>query len=769
MRKDSESERKQVEKLRKEAADDDFIIKQENDDSDESNNYSIQSDEEKYEIIERDLNLISEIEQLLDYSIISKIMRLFNFNLNSLNKFSGSDNFKEIENLKRDNIAKYIFNLFQRIVIKINSPWIFYQVEYLSIIQELLNNKLFSEDAYFNGLKALFLGIIKSFFELFKKNKLLLIESLFHFSGPIHKNQILNDYDYIELNDDYNDNDNEQRDKNNLVGDRESNQEHKERRWEENDSEADAVYDGKILFERDNEAEANKNKKKKKDVLDKELEELELLKWTENEDMVLIDNYFEFKDNENYIHILDKLFPLKTAKDIKHRIKTLKLKKGYEKAIRVLKKIHEKKKEKEDNLFNVIIGLSDECRNEAKKAKIEKTISLIKEQLESYKLKKSLYDNSLNLEFDCVLIPTSNDEIDIFNDKKFRDFIKNIGFIPPENDFDIEIHEVEKNKNANVQVIDLLQDEDNSDTITENKPMDLVENSETVKIIQNIATNNNNLNIIEAIDLDKEAGNGEEKENKNTPFRKNYNRESTRFWKVDPKSDATDIAIMIEKLENFEKVINENMMVNEEYEENKRRNKRAKKDKKKRHHKDKKHKKNKKSKKKNKEKNKYKEYDNEINFQSGSESNHDNEENEYSKHEDSGLSDRAASDKQSMDEESKANSFVNEKEDIEEVNSMNDENKNDKLIYLEKESKMKRFKKEDFYSNKNVATEKSKISNNDLFERNKEDENIDNHITNLPNEDADELDFLNHNLTKNKKRLKKGVKKTDDLEKMLNE
>ncbi len=550
-RKDSEDEEKLIEKLKRDEKQkpSNFLVKQENSDNEsndpENHNKSSGSSSEKFEMMERDLNLVNEIEQLLDYSIISKILRLFNFKLIS-NKNTTYENYKEIDNLKKENISKYIFNIFQRIVVKINSSWIFYQVEYLSIIQEIMNDKLFSKDPYFTNLRNIFKIIIKNFFDLFNKNRLLIIESLFRYTGPMHKNQILSNYEHTEIDID-NDINNSYKELNDINNDKYLNVINNNH---DNLSDDDALYDGKILFERDDEnVKVIKETKKRKE--EEFSDNLDLIKWTENEDLILIDNYYEFKDHEDYIDILDKLFPLKTSKDIKNRIKTLKLRKGYEKAIKILRKIHQKKKEKEENLFNVITELSDECTNQLKKQKIEKTISAIKIQLKSYKLKKDLLENSP--EIDCILIPTSNDEIDTFKDKKFIEFIRNIGFVPPAqvnidskkfDIIDLTKYDNDKNHNYKENIKDKKNRFDDKMDILENELYDKNKKNDEKIILNEIDNIKNDLMDIV--------------ENNNNFVNLDLNKyDLNKFWKINPNSNITDIEIMIEKLQNFEKVINE--------------------------------------------------------------------------------------------------------------------------------------------------------------------------------------------------------------------
>lgn len=656
-----------------------------------------------------------------------------------------------------------------------------------------MSNSLFSNDAYFSNIKNIFSLVTKNFFELFNtKNKLVIIESLFRFSGPMHKNQILSNYECTEIAEEYEPNGNSNTlnnaSRNNFSENNQSNL-NAENKQNYSDGEADAVYDGKILFERDLEDNQIKKPKNKKKEEENYLENLELVKWTENEDLVLIDNYFEFKDSEDYLDILDKLFPLKTLKDIKNRIKTLKLKKGQEKAMKVLLKIHEKKKEKEENLFNVIIELSDECRNEAKKQKIEKTISAIKEQLKSYKLKKDLFISD-SPEIDCVLIPTSSDEIDVFKNKKFMEFIKNIGFVPPADlDADAKItvdnnYNYYNNNNA-VEVIDLTKNENLENAKNYKNSYEFIneENNKNEKmdLVENHTTNNLYNEEGDMMDIADEYTNNkinnDKNENKEINKPNNDSNKLNKFWKINPLSDATDIEIMIEKLHNFEKVINENTQVNEEYEEIKRKNKKDKKDKKKKHKKDKKkkHKKDKKNK-------KHKSYKNE-NYKENSES----ENGDFPDEEDEMKSSRSGSENNENSEEKDYDPdlFVkNQKLNGNNYNNLNDLNSefaandkseknyeendlrkqssNENLNKNFKKSKKNKFSKENFYAEAAGDAAGDDAGNHNMADDNGDVMNIEDNAKDNKN-DLDELEFLNYNYSKNKKRLKKGVKDNNFL------
>jgi hypothetical protein len=423
------------------------------------------SDDSDHEYLERELDVNEETKLLLEYSIITRIFSIFNqANPNSL--------ITTLNELKRENVVKFIVKLFERIIKKIKEPWVFYQMEYLYTIHYLLNESIFTTDPYFLSLQKILHEITKSFFTAMSSNKLLAIESLFRFPNAIIKDSILSNYDApVE---EYNFTTENEYVGNNLY-------------------EAEEEYDGNniemVKVTEDKKMEKKQNKPAKEDSIKQDN-----AVWTENEDLLLIRNYFEFKDYPDIESLLDKLFPLKSFREIKSRMKTLRLKKGEKKAMKMFKKIYKKRKEKDEKLFNIIIELSDECRDENKKNKIQKTLNSLRGQLESYKVRKGLLDNSKEVE--CVLIPNSEEEVNILEDNKFKHIIKNIGLV-----------------------------------------------------------------------------------------------HDGKSWSVDPKSDTYEISIIIDKLDNLERVIQENVEVEDEEREQERI--KAKKEKKLKKKKDKKHRKRK--------------------------------------------------------------------------------------------------------------------------------------------------------------------------------
>jgi len=511
VKKNDEDEEQLVENYKKEK---NFIENDGQNDNKSEHTGSVDlSEDDKDQYIERDLSVNEETKTIIvDYAVISKIMILLK-----------KDKFLENSNNSKSNyIYRIITKLFERIVNKIDSGWIFYQLEYLNIFNFLLNNKDFDTNLVYHDLKAVIEKVVKSYFDLLKTNKLLIIESLFRFQNSIIRDDIFNNYEAI------------------VVDEKDDN-----RDFDNNEFEKDLEYDGIMEFEKDPDAELalNNLKKKKKNNYNKEQNEnmKKLLnddrededmeeKWTESDDIILIENYKEFSEFTNFYEILEKLFPFKTKSDLRHRIKDLKLKKGLERAYKQVKRLHAPKevskpvKDNQNQLFNLIIDLSDECKKPEKKIKIEKTILSLKQQLESYKIQKELeYTRQKQLkeqekllvdkehkehkeehkgEIECILIPTSEEEHDVMLDDKFQLFIKTLGFVPPSsNDDNIDLENVQELEYTNVNSVEKL-----------------------------------------------------------FPVKKS----SSNYWSLDSNKNCLDIEILIEKLDNFEKIINDNI---EEYNE----------------------------------------------------------------------------------------------------------------------------------------------------------------------------------------------------------
>ncbi len=367
--RDDENEEKELIKLMKEKKENDSFIEKnsENEDSKEDQKESsISFSSDDYDYKEREVDLKNEIRIVVDYNIISKILYVLS----------------EYKNIKSSNLLRIIAKLFIRII-ETDNTWIFYNIEFLNVFQKLLNDSIFKNNLLYKELYDCINQILKKFFSVFKTNKLLLVESLFKFNSAIIKDEILNNYEVHENNDNY-------------LYVRQDLDIEKERIYGEdvNNDENNPFFTNDF----DKKKEKNKNE-------DEEIKE----KWTKNEDLLLIENYLKFKEIDNYMEILEGLFIKKKKKDIKKRIKKLKLKKGEAKAMKRLKKLHKNDKNKEDkenhvsislnkeNLFNIIIDLSDKCKDEHIKTNMDKTLTSLKQQLQTYNLRKDLLYLLINL------------------------------------------------------------------------------------------------------------------------------------------------------------------------------------------------------------------------------------------------------------------------------------------------------------------------------------------------------------------------------------
>lgn len=421
----------------------DFIEKdsQGEDSQGEHTGSSISFSDDEYEYKERDLDISNEIKILLDYTIIAKFLTVLS----------------ELNNLNRTQL-KIVSKIFTRIA-SVKGNWIFFQAEYLMVFKDALNNTEYKNNSNYRDILFNLKQIVKEFFELSKTNKLIFVEALFKYKSQLEKDEILNNYERSNINENYlyvrNDLEIENE---NIYGDE---------------------YNGNNLFPTKNSSDEEEKK----------------IEWTENEDIVIIENYFKFKDFDNLQEILEGLLFNKKSKDIKKRIKKLKLykRKTIEKAMKKMKKIHLKSKKTEENndhIFNVIIDLSDKCQDEIMKKNLEKTINSLKSQLESYKIKKGL-SNSTPI---FTIMPNTEEEFEIWKDKKFQILIKNLGFVQEANEEITLSQWVLCKEKDNYNEIEILigKLEDYQNKISENI---LPKNQEKKKNLQNDDQDNQNFAI----------------------------------------------------------------------------------------------------------------------------------------------------------------------------------------------------------------------------------------------------------------------------------
>lgn len=151
---------------------------------------SIGEEDDLYTYEERKLNYTTELANFSDYQTISKM----------LGQIQGD---KLIYNDSKVNEA--VYNYIYRIVYDLESEWIFFQIDYLTILHSLCDNPTLKGHKSFSKLEAVIKDIFKSFFKLLQKNTLAGVETLFRIPDIRTKELIFNNYKNIETDMDYED------------------------------------------------------------------------------------------------------------------------------------------------------------------------------------------------------------------------------------------------------------------------------------------------------------------------------------------------------------------------------------------------------------------------------------------------------------------------------------------------------------------------------------------------------------------------------------
>jgi len=148
---------------------------------DESEDY-MSEEEPQSEVVykERQLNFDIEFSLLVDPSVISK----YCFVLRNYKENSHSVNLQVTEFLKR-------------ILKECQAEWVFFQLEYLNIFNNILNDRTI--DSSLKELQQVVAEITHKFFELMKTNRLVVVEALFRIKDRATKNLILSNYEELEL------------------------------------------------------------------------------------------------------------------------------------------------------------------------------------------------------------------------------------------------------------------------------------------------------------------------------------------------------------------------------------------------------------------------------------------------------------------------------------------------------------------------------------------------------------------------------------------
>ncbi|EGR31245.1 Yip1 domain protein [Ichthyophthirius multifiliis] len=297
-------------------------------DEDDEEDEDEDEDDDTPQFQERKYTLQSEFAMLADYSIIDKVLYLINDEKILYNS---------------PEVNESVFKYLNKIQTLLQAEWLFYQVDFLWVIQSVLSNKEVNMRIEHKKLVDFFKKIVNKLFVKIEENKLLVVEMLFRFTDFQLKNSILSNYQDIES-----------KQNNELI---------------------------ETALEDDN------------DILEEQSK-----KWTEVEDRALIYNYETFKNLENCYEQLCLILNGfrsydKQPLDVKKRIKYFKLHKNKFTAEAIFKDIYQNSKVLQQyNYNNYIIK---------KKVSVEKAIyKLIKmiQNKDEYKINFTLDEFKLFIE-----------------------------------------------------------------------------------------------------------------------------------------------------------------------------------------------------------------------------------------------------------------------------------------------------------------------------------------------------------------------------------
>ncbi|CAD8144916.1 unnamed protein product [Paramecium pentaurelia] len=141
---------------------------EENEEEDDDENET-EDDQSIYK--EKICNFVSEFAIIVDYKVLENI---------------------SFQSKKKLNIA--IYKYFKRIVDTLKADWIFFQLDFLYVINSIILNKYLTYKSEFLNLIQLFRRIGINFFQLFKVNRLMSVELLSRFPHAATKDSILKNY-----------------------------------------------------------------------------------------------------------------------------------------------------------------------------------------------------------------------------------------------------------------------------------------------------------------------------------------------------------------------------------------------------------------------------------------------------------------------------------------------------------------------------------------------------------------------------------------------
>jgi hypothetical protein len=168
----------------------------------------------------------------------------------------------------------------------LKGEWVFFQNDFLQIFSDILSNSLVNFKKDHTQFLTLLRGIVSKFFQLLHKNPLLAVESMIRFADLQTKDKIINDYDVPQIT------------------------------VEGEDQE-------EVQFEK------------------------QVIPWSKEEDLILVENYDFFREDADpsagLANLLRDQAYFRDQRDIKMRIKLLKIEKSRDEALKLIEQNHTKK------------------------------------------------------------------------------------------------------------------------------------------------------------------------------------------------------------------------------------------------------------------------------------------------------------------------------------------------------------------------------------------------------------------------------------------
>lgn len=176
-----------------------------------------------------------------------------------------------------------VYNYIHRIVNDLKGEWVFFQNDFLHAFSDILSNSLVNFKKEYNHFLTLLRSIVSKFFTLLHKNPLLVVESMIRFADLQTKDMIINDYDVPQYAMDAED--------------------------------------------------------QEQNVIQKEV-----IPWSKEEDLILLENFDFFREDADpyasLVNLLRDQAYFREAKDVKMRVKLLRIDKSRDEALKLIEQTH---------------------------------------------------------------------------------------------------------------------------------------------------------------------------------------------------------------------------------------------------------------------------------------------------------------------------------------------------------------------------------------------------------------------------------------------